>query len=299
MTRSRPRFSRHVVAASVLTAGAVAFSGSAALVATATAAPPATTRDVLPADAPTPVTAVLALVAQLTDAAGPIVAGLASFQLDALIAGLTDGELGQVLTDLRVLDLAAILDGTVLGRALAALSTVATPQLVQTLLDAADALRDGVPAPVGFVLESLLDIGAGVLGARGVSVPNQIEAEMTRPGALPTEKTPVVTPRTLRVVIRSAAPARDRRSLRVRLTCPAASGTTCPIVVRTTLTGRTASKARRTTIAAGRTATLNVPLTPSARKRLATRGGPVRVLVATTGAVGRAEDTVARFPRPR
>lgn len=299
MVRSRPRLPRHLIAASVLTAGAVACSGSAALVATATAAPPATTRDTLPADPLTPVTAVLALVAQLTNAGGALIHGLASFQLDGLLASLTDGQLGEVLTRLTGVELAEVLDGTLLGRALSALTTVATPQLVPLLLTLADTLRDGVPEPVGYLLESLLDIGAGVLGARGEALPAQITSFLTRPGALPSSDAPAATPRTLRVRIRSTAAARDRRSVRARLSCPAASGTACPVVVRATIAGHSASSARRTTIAPGRTATLRVPLRSAARKRLAARGGTVRLAVATAGAAGRAASTAVRVPAPR
>ncbi|CAB4895387.1 unannotated protein [freshwater metagenome] len=294
----RSSHGRRTLAVSVLTAGAVAVSGSAAMVATAQAAP-ATTRDVQPADPVTPVTAILALVAQLTEAINPLVVGLASADLTKVVAGLTDSQLGQLLTQLTGVQIGEVLSGAALNRALAAVTSLTSPQLVALLQNAADSVRDGVPAPVGFVLETLLDVTAGVLSERGVQIPSQVADLIALPAVATPAARPAAAPSVLRARIFDAVPARDRRSVRVELTCPAVSDAVCPVVVRTTVAGAKAATARRVTITRGRSKVVRPTLTAKARKRLQTRGGTVRITATTTGSKRGPVTTTVRVPAPR
>jgi len=298
---SHPRRSSHgprLMAVSVLTAGTVALSGSAAMVATASAAP-ATTRDVLPADPVTPVTAILALVAQLTEAINPLLVGLSSFDMGAVIATLTDGQLGQLITKLTGVQLAEVLNGAALQRTLAALTTLATPDLVALLQTTADRLRVEVPAPVGFVLETLLEAGAGILGERGVQLPSQVTDLLAVPAVAAAPLAQAAAPTVLRARIFAAQVARDRGSVRVETTCPAVSDVACRVTVRTTVAGRSAGPARKATVNRGRSKVLRPSLNAAARKRLATRGGTVRITVRTTGSGRGPVTSTVRVPAPR
>lgn len=290
---------RRTLAVSVLTAGAVAVSGSAAMVASASAAGPATTRDALPADPATPITALLALVAKLTEAINPLVVGLASADLTKIVAGLSDSQLGQLLTQLTGVQLGQVLNGEALNRTLAAVTSLTSPQLIALLQTAADAVREGVPQPVGFVLETVLDVVAGVLSERDVQIPPQVADLLALPAVTAPAATPAAAPSVLRARIFDAVPARDRRSVRVELTCPAVSDAVCPVVVRTTVAGAKAATARRVTITRGRSKVVRPTLTSKARKRLQTRGGTVRITVTTTGSKRGPVVTTVRVPAPR
>lgn len=289
---------RRTIAVSVLTAGAVALSGSAAMVASASAAP-ATTRDALPADPAGALTPILALVAQLTDLVGPVLTALESFDLGAVVAGLTDGQLGQLLTQLTRIQLAEVLNGDALNRALASVTTLSTPQLLALLETTADALHDDVPQPAGFVLQTLLEVVSGVLGQRHVELPTQVTSLLAQPAVTPAPAAAAAAASVLRARIFGATAARDRRSVRVELTCPAVSDTACAVTVRTSVAGRSAAAVRRVTIPRGRTKVVRPALTAAARKRLLARGGTVRITVATKGSSRGAVTSAVRVPAPR
>jgi hypothetical protein len=287
------------VAVSVLAAGTIGLSGSAAMVATASAAGPAAPRQQAPATPETPTAALLAVVNGLLEAINPLLVGLASFDLDAAIASLTEGQLGQLLTGLTGVQLAAVLDGTAPNRILAAVTSLLSSQLVPLIETIADALRDNVPAPVGVQLKDLLDIVAGVLTERGVAIPPQVASLLAQPAIVPSTPAAAPAPTSSRARIFDATSSRDRGSVRVDLSCPAVSGTSCAVTVRPTIAGRSAGKARRATINRGRSKVLRVPLSTSARKRLAARGGTVRIAVRTAGATRGPLSSTVRVPAPR
>jgi hypothetical protein len=256
------------------------------------------TRDALPPDPATPVTAILGLVAQVTNVSGALLYALASQDLRSAIATLTDGELGQLLTKLTGVQLAQVLDGDALNRALAALVSLSTPQLVAVLQTTADAVHDGVPYPANFVLQTVLEVGANVLSDRDAPVPAQVTSLIAQPPVTAPAPTPAVVGPTMRARIFDVTTSRDRRTLRVELTCPAASSTACAVTVRTAVAGRSASKARRVTISRGRTKVLRPALSAAARKRLA-HGGTVRVTAATKGSSRGALTSTVRVPALR
>lgn len=249
MSPRRRTHDRRTVAVSILTAGAIACSGSAAVAASASAAP-ATPRDAVPAAPADGVTNLLALLTQLGSLVNPVLE-------------LTDG--------------------------------------------GANALQDVISALTGDQLASVLalltgrqlEATAGALEAQGLPIPSQLASLLAQPpvaAAAPATE-PVVAP--LRARIFDTSVARDRRSVRLDLTCPAVSASACKVVVGTTVAGRRAAADRKVTVQRGRSKVVRPRLSTAVGKRLAARGGAVKLTVRTTGSTRGPVTSTVRVPALR
>ncbi|WP_026910531.1 hypothetical protein [Patulibacter minatonensis] len=245
---------RGLLAVSVLSAGAVAAAGPAAAVASAAAPSPAA-----------------------------VPASIVLVDLDPLIATLQSGPLGQLLTGLTGIQVGDLVDGTAVHRLLVAVTTIATPQLTQLSDALGQVLKDGLPAPLGVTVQTVLRTITNVLVDRGVQIPTQTQnllADPPKPLATAPAPDPVTV---MRARIADATPARDGRSARLSVSCPVVSDTACRVTVTTTLGGRRAGAPVRATIARGRTTAITPRLTSAVSRRLASRGGTLRMTVRTTG----------------
>lgn len=183
--------------------------------------------------------------------------------------------------------------------------------LVNPLLELTDgganALQDVISALTGDQLGEVLalltgrqlEATAGALEAQGLPIPTQLASLLAQPpvaAAVPAAE-PAAT--ALRARIFDTSVARDRRSVRLDLSCPAVSGTDCKVVVGTTVAGRRAGADRKVTIQRGRSRVVRPRISGATAQRLAARGGTVTVTVRTTGSTRGPVSTSVRVPAPR
>ncbi len=86
-----------------------------------------------------------------------------------------------------------------------------------------------------------------------------------------------------RATIKSLKVAKNRRSVKVKLKCPAAAPASCKVKISGKLAGKTAAKSKSATVARGKTRTVKVTLKSSARNRLKSKGGKLKMSAKTTG----------------
>jgi hypothetical protein len=101
-----------------------------------------------------------------------------------------------------------------------------------------------------------------------------------------------------RAVIKSLKVAKNRRTVKVKLRCPIAALAKCKVTLSGRLAGKKAAKKRTTTVAIGKPKTIKMTLTRSARKRLRTKGGKLKISAKTTGSTLAASTRSVKFAPP-
>jgi hypothetical protein len=132
---------------------------------------------------------------------------------------------------------------------------------------------------------------AGAAGASGTAVP---------PGAVAAVPTPTPAKKLAGATIRSISITKDRRRIRVRLTCPKTAKASCVVTTSVTVRGASVAKGRRITIKRGKTRTLTVKVATRRAGIVRRAGGRVVVRAATKGATApaaRKSRTVRRIAR--
>jgi hypothetical protein len=86
-----------------------------------------------------------------------------------------------------------------------------------------------------------------------------------------------------RASIKSLKVAKNRRSVKVKVRCPATAISGCHVILSGRLAGKSAAKHKSADIARGATKSITVKLKPAARTRLKTKGGKLKISAKTVG----------------
>lgn len=192
------------------------------------------------------------------------VVGLAPAEVQALVAPLTSADLG------------ALLAGADLAQ-LTALITALTPEQVQA------ALATLTPQQQEQVKENMAT-------AQAVKAQPQQQPK-------PAAKSPFGA---YRATISSAVVNKTRRSMRLRVTCPANSPRGCFVRVSGQLAGRKAMAHKFLLLAPNSVQTTTVKLTSAATKRLKSKGGTVRLKTVTAASsIPRASKNATAIKAPK
>jgi hypothetical protein len=101
-----------------------------------------------------------------------------------------------------------------------------------------------------------------------------------------------------RATIKSVKVAKNRRSAKVKLSCPAAVVAGCHVTLSGKLAGKTAAKRKSANVASGASKTVKMKLKSSARKRLLSKGGRLKISAKTAGSTLGSASRTAKIAAP-
>jgi hypothetical protein len=223
--------------------------------------------------------------------------------LQALLATLgidTPAELGDVLVAATPSQLSTLIQGLDPAAIDAALATL-TPVELAAVKEQVDALaaQPGAPAAI-IALAAQLAGGAGDGGSTGggsTGGGSSGGGGTTQPPSGGGTTTPTVNT-AVRAAIKKAKLARNRRSLRVTLTCPA-TASACGVGIGGTVGAKKAFAVKMVTLKSATTLTTKIKLKRSAAKRLRRKGGTLKVVAGTVGSTLGPATKRVRVPKPR
>jgi hypothetical protein len=227
--------------------------------------------------------------------------------LQALLATLgidTPAELGDVLAAATPSQLSTLIQGVDPAEIDAALATL-TPAELAAVKEQVDALAAQAGAPAAIIaLATQLAGGAGDGGSTGGGSTGggstgggSAGGGTTQPPSGGGTTTPTVNT-AVRAAIRKAKLAKNRRSLRVTLSCPA-TAPACGVGIGGTVGARKAFAVRMVTLKSATTVTTKIKLKRSVAKRLRRKGGTLKVVAGTVGSTLGPATKRVRVAKPR
>jgi hypothetical protein len=207
--------------------------------------------------------------------------------LQALLTTLginTPEEIGDVLVAATPTQLSALIQGLEPATVDAALATL-TPAELAAVKQQVDALaaQAGAPAAVLALAEQLAGgaTGGGSTGG-GSTGGGSTGGGTTQPPSGGGTTTPPAVNTAVRAAITKAKLAKNRRSLRLTLSCPAAAPA-CGVGIGGTVAGKKAFAVRMVTLKTASTLTTRIKLKRSVAQRLRRKGGTLKVVAGTVG----------------
>lgn len=215
-------------------------------------------------------------------------------QLTGALGTLLPAEIGGVLTSATGGDLTTLLGGLPGGELTGVLDTLTTGEL-QTLLG--QVTGDTALKPVADQITQLL-LGRNPAGGTTAPAtttppgPSIIVVPVNRPGAAPTSTR-------YRARVSSARVAKNRRSMSIKVTCPAAAPKGCLVRVSGQLAGKRAMAAKDMLLLRNTSKTVRVKLVSSATKRLRKKGGTLRLSARTVQSTLGTATKSAKVAKPK
>jgi hypothetical protein len=212
-------------------------------------------------------------------------------QLTGLLAGAPGGDAASLATLTELLDGVTTLLGLPGVTELPALGPLLT-QLVQTRGELpAGPVRDAVDGAIGAIGGAVgsmpLVPGLTSLGPTGASGTSVSPTPAPPAGAAPDPVRGAVAtkpaPRAAQARIRSVSVSKDRRAVRVRVTCPRGATASCRIIISAKLRGSKLRVVRRATVRVGATKTITARVPARTVRSVRRAGGRLVVRVGTAG----------------
>ncbi len=104
---------------------------------------------------------------------------------------------------------------------------------------------------------------------------------------------------TFRATISSLKVAKNRKSVKVKLRCPATAAPACGVLLSNKLAGKSAAKTQLLAVMPGQTKTVTVKLKKAASNRLSSKGGKLKFSALTVGSALASTTKTAKVAAPK